>query len=66
MRKVEYIITYEEPICGATKRMKEDVMDVVVANDVARDKGASLVLTSFSLLISREKFCIYPSQIKLR
>ena len=46
--------------------MKEDVMDVVVANDVVRDKGASLVLTSFSLLISREKFCIYPSQIKLR
>ncbi len=36
--KAEYNITNEDLISRATKRMKEAVMDVVVANDVARDK----------------------------
>jgi len=36
--KAEYNITNEDLIRRATKRMKEAVMDVVVANDVARDK----------------------------
>ena len=36
--KAEYNITNEELINRASKRMKEAVMDVVVANDVARDK----------------------------
>jgi len=36
--KAEYNITDEELIRRASKRMKEAVMDIVVANDVARDK----------------------------
>ena len=36
--KAEYNITNEELISRASKRMKEAVMDIVVANDVARDK----------------------------
>jgi len=36
--KAEYNITDEELISRASKRMKEAVMDIVVANDVARDK----------------------------
>jgi len=36
--KAEYNITNEELIRRASKRMKEAVMDIVVANDVARDK----------------------------
>jgi len=55
VRKAEYISTNEEPIYRVTKRMKEAVVNVVVANDVARDKVGFTDTNEFFIIEKRGK-----------